>query len=203
MAYEVVIEVEENFYKSERDRDHRVDRGFSGLDAGKTPIAVLQQARESGLRLRADGNDLYVESDVEPPAYLILELQRQKPAILEILIQGQDDVKSCKDCHHVSRFGNCTIPQRSRLSEKYMLISHPNHGTDCVAYEPRLNPLAQEALALASVALREGAISEQEYSQATQSVHEHADDPGYLLEWIQLIAPCETSKSIDPRGRSF
>ena len=194
MAYEVVIEEEENFYESERHRDHRGHRSFSGLDAGKTPIAVLQQARESGLRLRADGNDLYVESDVEPPAHLILELQRQKPAILEILIQGQHDVKSCKDCHHVSRYGNCTIPQQSRLSEKYMLISHPNHGADCVAYLPRLNPLAQEALALASIALREGAISEEEHSQATQSIHEHPDDPGYLREWIQLIATCQKSE---------
>jgi hypothetical protein len=76
-----------------------------------------------------------------------------------------------------------------------MLISHPNHGADCVAYEPRLNPLAQEALALASIALREGVISEQEYSQATQSIHEHAD---YIHEWIQLIAACQKSES----GRS-
>ncbi len=192
MAYEVVIEEEENFYESERHRDHRGHRVSSGLDAGKTPIAVLQQARESGLRLRADGNDLYVESDVEPPAHLILELQRQKPAILEILIQGQHDVKSCKDCHHVSRYGHCTIPQRSGLADKYMLIGHPNHGTDCVAYEPRLSPLAQEALALASIALKGGAISEEELLQATQSIHEHAD---YIHEWIQLIAACQESKS--------
>jgi hypothetical protein len=153
--------------------------------------------------LRADGDDLYVESDVEPPAHLILELQRQKPAILEILIQGQHDVKSCKDCHHVSRYGNCTIPQQSGLANRHMLISHPNRGADCVAYEPRLSPLAQEALALASIALREGAISEEEYSQATQAIHEPPDDADYIHEWIQLIAPCQTSKSSDPRGRSF
>lgn len=107
-------------------------------------------------------------------------------------IESQSQAQTCAGCHHVSRYGNCTIPQQSGLANRHMLISDPNHGTDCVAYEPRLSPLAQEALALASIALREGAISEEEHSQATQSIHEHAD---YIHEWIQLIAACQASKS--------
>jgi hypothetical protein len=76
-----------------------------------------------------------------------------------------------------------------------MLISHPNNGADCDAFEPKLNPLAQEALALISIAMREGALFEEEHSQATQSIREHSEDADYLREWIQLIAACQESKT--------
>jgi hypothetical protein len=109
--------------------------------------------------------------------------------------ESQSQAQTCAGCHHVSRFGHCTIPQRSGLADKYMLIRHPNHGADCVAYEPRLNPLAQEALAMASIALKGGATTVEERSHATDSIHEHADDADYIHEWIQLIAACQESKS--------
>jgi len=127
----------------------------------------------------------------------------QRVATVTVATLATDVETSCAACAYVTKFGNCSMPVRAGLSSTFKLISHPEHGAGCDSYEPRLSPLAQEALALASIALREGVISEEDYSQATQSVHEHADDPGYLLEWIQLIAPCQTSKSIDPRGRSF
>jgi len=109
-------------------------------------------------------------------------------------IESQSQAQTCAGCYYVSRYGNCTIPQQSGLANRYMLIGHPNHGTDCVAYEPRLSPLAQEALAMASIALREGAISEEELLQATQSIREHANDADYIHEWIRLIAACQKSE---------
>ena len=109
--------------------------------------------------------------------------------------ESQPGLQTCAGCHHVSRYGNCTIPERSALAEKFMLISHPNNGADCDAFEPKLNPLAREALTLISIALREGAISEEDHLQATQSIREHSEDADYLHEWIQLIAACQESKT--------
>jgi hypothetical protein len=118
-------------------------------------------------------------------------------------IESQSQAQTCAGCHHVSRYGNCTIPQRSRLSEKYMLISHPNHGTDCVAYEPKLNPLAKEALALASIAFREGAISEEEHSHATDSIQSMLMTPVTFANGSSLSPLVKKVSQGDPRGRSF
>ena len=108
--------------------------------------------------------------------------------------ESQPGLQTCAGCHHVSRYGNCTIPERSALAQKFMLISHPRQGDGCTAFEPKLNPFAQEALAMVSIALREGVISEEEHSQATQSIREHHKDADYIHEWIQLIADCQASK---------
>jgi hypothetical protein len=116
----------------------------------------------------------------------------QRVATVTVATLATDVETSCAACAYVTKFGNCSMPVRAGLSSTFMLISHPEHGAGCDSYEPRLSPLAQEALALASIALREGAISEEEHSQATQSIHEHAD---YIHEWIQLIAACQESKS--------
>ena len=111
-----------------------------------------------------------------------------------MLVQGKRGVQTCASCHNVSRFGNCTSPQRSGLADEHMLISHPIQGDGFTALEPKLNPLAKESMAMALIALKEGAISEEEHSQATQSIREHSEDADYLHEWIQLIAACQRSK---------
>lgn len=112
-----------------------------------------------------------------------------------MLVQGKRGVQTCASCHNVSRFGNCTSPQRSGLADEHMLISHPIQGDGFTALEPKLNPLAQEALAMVSIALREGVISEEEHSQATQSIREHHKDADYIHEWIQLISAYQESKT--------
>ena len=87
------------------------------------------------------------------------------------------------------------MPVKAGLSSTFKLISHPGHGAECDAYEPRLSPLAQEALAIASIALKEGAISGEEHAQATQSIREHHKDADYIHEWIQLISAYQESKT--------
>ena len=118
----------------------------------------------------------------------------QRVATVTVATLATDVETSCAACAYVTKFGNCSMPVRAGLSSTFKLISHPEHGAGCDSYEPKLSPLAQEALALASIALREGAISEEDYSQATQSIHEHADDADYIHEWIQLIAACQKSE---------
>ena len=114
---------------------------------------------------------------------------------MEMLVQGKRGVQTCASCQNVSRFGNCTSPQRSGLADEHMLISHPIQGDGFTALEPKLNPLAKESIAMASIALKQGAISEEDYSHATEFIHEHADDADYLHEWIQLIAACQERSS--------
>jgi hypothetical protein len=76
-----------------------------------------------------------------------------------------------------------------------MLISHPIQGDGFTAFEPKLNPFAQESMAMALIALKEGAISGEEHAQATQSIREHHKDADYIHEWIQLIAACQERSS--------
>ena len=119
----------------------------------------------------------------------------RRVATVTVATLATDVETSCATCINVTKFGNCSMPVKAGLSSTFKLISHPEHGAGCDSYEPRLSPLAQEALALASIALKGGAISEEELLQATQSIHEHADDADYIHEWIQLIAACQESKS--------
>ena len=119
----------------------------------------------------------------------------QRVATVTVATLATDVETSCTACTYVTKFGNCSMPVKAGLSSTFKLISHPGHGAECDAYEPRLSPLAQEALAMASIALKEGAISEEDYSHATEFIHEHADDADYLHEWIQLIAACQERSS--------
>ena len=119
----------------------------------------------------------------------------QRVATVTVATLATDVETSCTACTYVTKFGNCSMPVKAGLSSTFKLISHPGHGTECDAYEPRLSPLAQEVLAMASIALREGVISEEDHLQATQSIREHSEDADYLREWIQLIAACQESKT--------
>ena len=114
---------------------------------------------------------------------------------MEMLVQGKRGVQTCASCHNVSRFGNCTSPQRSGLADEHMLISHPIQGDGFTALEPKLNPLAKESIAMASIALKKGAIPGEDYSHATKSIHEHAEDADYLHEWTKLISAYQESKT--------
>lgn len=76
-----------------------------------------------------------------------------------------------------------------------MLISHPIQGDGLTALEPKLNPLAKESMAMASIALKEGAISGEDHFHATESIHEHNEDADYLHEWTKLISAYLESKT--------
>ena len=47
------------------------------------PQTLLRAARALGLRLEADGDDLYLDGDIIPPAALVAQLRRHKAALLE------------------------------------------------------------------------------------------------------------------------
>ena len=43
----------------------------------------------------------------------------------------------CRECAHASRFQNCGKPIAAGLSERFMLIGHPNRGLGCKAFATR------------------------------------------------------------------
>jgi len=96
----------------------------------------------------------------------------------------------CSSCTHASHFGNCTIPVEAGLSNKFMLISHPQRGQGCESYQRKLNPLVGEAIALATITLRFKSISQAEFDQLSESVLSNQDDENFVREWIQLIGAC-------------
>lgn len=106
-------------------------------------------------------------------------------------LSEKDNEGLCSSCTHASRFGNCTIPVEAGLSDKFMLISHPQGGQGCETYQRKLNPLVGEAIALATIALRFKAISQTEFDQLCESVRSNEDDENFLHEWIQLIGACQ------------
>ena len=225
MAYEAVITDQKNSNEPKRHRDHRDHRDPISPSEAKTALKLLRESYAVGLTITLDEDELSLVADTEPPQALIQNLRLHKDAIKKWLsfskpfgpltdieeqpfdsnpheafaepvgIKEECGTKSCASCQHSSRFSNCLIPEQSGLADKYMLISHPKNGADCDAFEPKLNPLAKEALALISIAMREGVISEEDHLQATQSIREHSEDADYLHEWIQLIAACQESKT--------
>jgi len=53
------------------------------------PQTLLRAARALGLRLEADGDDLYLDGDIIPPAALVAQLRRHKADLLEIVRCGE------------------------------------------------------------------------------------------------------------------
>ena len=164
--------------ESKAVRDQEVKSHYSGTSGSTVPVNATVATFATKL------------SDQELGIYPL-----QRVATVTVATLATDVETSCTACTYVTKFGNCSMPVKAGLSSTFKLISHPGHGTECDAYEPRLSPLAQEALAMASIALKQGAISEEDYSHATEFIHEHADDADYLHEWIQLIAACQESKT--------
>jgi hypothetical protein len=38
-------------------------------------------------------------------------------------------------CVHASAYGNCGIPERAGLSERFVLVKHPAGGAGCLVFE--------------------------------------------------------------------
>ena len=184
MAYEAVITDQKNSNEPKRHRDHRDHRDPISPSEAKTALKLLRESYAVGLTITLDEDELSLVADTEPPQALIQNLRLHKDAIKKWLsdskpfgaltdveeqrfdsnphetfaepvgINEECSTKACSSCQHRSRFGNCMIPEQSGLAEKFMLISHPNNGADCDAFEQKLSPLAKEALAMASIPLR-------------------------------------------------
>jgi len=95
---------------------------------------------------------------------------------------------SCRICRYVSRFGNCTVPIASGLSEKFMLISHPQKGVGCVKFQPSISEKTAHVLHLIDRALRIKAVDEEGAERAGDAVL-RADSIDYqcVIEYESLI----------------
>jgi hypothetical protein len=45
-------------------------------------------------------------------------------------------VASCRDCRHVTRYGNCGEPVEAGIASKFELVRHPRDGAGCGALDP-------------------------------------------------------------------
>jgi hypothetical protein len=105
--------------------------------------------------------------------------------------QSLQDLKRCKQCRYVSRFGNCTVPIASGLSEKFMLISHPQKGVGCAKFQPSISEKTAYVLLLIVRALRIRAIDEDEAERARDAVlRADSIDYQYVIEYESLIRAC-------------
>ena len=105
--------------------------------------------------------------------------------------QSLHDLKRCKQCRYVSRFGNCTEPTASGLSEKFTLISHPQKGVGCVKFHHSISVKTAHVLHLIDRALRIKAIDEEEAERAGDAVlRADSSDSQYVIEYESLIRAC-------------
>jgi len=107
---------------------------------------------------------------------------------------------SCRICRYVSRFGNCTVPITSGLSEKFMLISHPQTGVGCGKFQPSIAEKTAHVLHLIDRALRIKAIDKDEAERARDAVlRANSIDYQYVIEYESLIRACIRSTEIGER----
>ncbi len=114
--------------------------------------------------------------------------------------QSLPDLQRCKQCRYVSRFGNCTEPIASGLSEKFMLISHPHDGLGCDKFQPSFSEKTAHVLHVIDRALRIKAIDEEEAERARASISRaDSNDRQYVIEYESLIRAC--IRSIEGKRR--
>ena len=105
--------------------------------------------------------------------------------------QSLQDLKCCKQCRYVSRFGNCTEPTASGLSHSFVLISHAHEGAGCNKFQPTNSEKTAYVLLLIDRALRIKAIDEEEAERASDAVlRADSTDYQYVIEYESLIRAC-------------
>jgi hypothetical protein len=68
------------------------------------------------------------------PARTLEEVRRRYPNAAA-LIETASTVPACACCIHASTFGNCGIPERAGLSERFMIVKHSSGGAGCPVFE--------------------------------------------------------------------
>ena len=68
------------------------------------------------------------------PARTLEEVHRRYPDA-EAIIETASTVSACVRCVHASAFGNCGVPERAGLAERFMLTKHPEAGAGCTTFE--------------------------------------------------------------------
>jgi len=114
--------------------------------------------------------------------------------------QSPQDLKRCKQCRYVSRFGNCTVPIASGLSDRFALISHAHEGAGCTKFQPTNSEKTAYVLLLIDRALRIKAIDEEEAERARDAVlRADSIDYQYVIEYESLIRACIRSTEMGER----
>lgn len=99
---------------------------------------------------------------------------------------------SCTACANVTKFGNCSTPVAAGLSDRFMLVSDPQQGRNCSAFNKRLQWQTEEALKAVKAALSCGAIDTDD-AEIAQSAIKAADGNHPLLgDWLELLACCRS-----------
>jgi hypothetical protein len=105
--------------------------------------------------------------------------------------QSPQDLKRCKQCRYVSRFGNCRVPIASGLSDRFVLISHAHEGEGCTKFQPSISEKTAYVLLLIDRASRIRAIDEDEAERAGDAVlGADSTDYQYVIEYESLIRAC-------------
>lgn len=68
------------------------------------------------------------------PARTVCEVRRRHRDAVSI-IEIDSTVTACTRCIHASAFGNCGVPERAGLAERFLLVKHPEAAAGCAAFE--------------------------------------------------------------------
>ena len=99
---------------------------------------LLDQARIAGVELWRDGAKLRYRGPPNVVADLLPTLKHHKRELLAALSAPTKPARTCADCAHVSRYGNCKRPVEAGLAARFELVAAPEAYTaTCPAFARR------------------------------------------------------------------
>lgn len=108
-------------------------------------------------------------------------------------------IPSCSQCRYASWYGNCTKPIAAGLSQKYMLIAHPNGGKTCEVFSPKAAWFVTEMIARLDNYLELGLISADDGSIAKAAIINANNDEVLVAEWAQFLDQCAAASRDLPK----
>ncbi len=104
--------------------------GGQGVSRENAPTTQRVEANQWEVRY-PDGR---VRVAAFAPARTLEEVRRRYPDAVAY-VETASTVSACVRCVHASAYGNCGIPERAGLSERFMLVKHPACGAGCLVFE--------------------------------------------------------------------
>jgi hypothetical protein len=104
--------------------------GGRGVSRENAPASERVEANQWEVRY-PDGR---VRVAAFAPARTLEEVRRRYPDAVAY-IETASTVPACVRCVHASAYGNCGIPERAGLSERFVLVKHPAGGAGCLVFE--------------------------------------------------------------------
>jgi len=120
--------------KTDETTRRRVSSVSSVGGEGVFPKNEVSSARIEANRWEIRYPDGRVRIAAFAPARTLEEVRRRYPDAV-VLIETASTVPACACCIHASTFGNCGIPERAGLSERFMIVKHSSGGAGCPVFE--------------------------------------------------------------------